>query len=133
MDPKEVTDMYTKKQWKILPTTILAFLSKNPSMLPSIPNYGDYSIEEEILRARIVLWHDKKRHDLYSKITGIKNISEKLLVEILKESRSEKYRTRDSPPFPANKLCGSKIHGNDKKLYISVKNSSGVCFWKRVP
>jgi len=130
MEPKQITAFYTKKQWKISPRTVLAFLTKNPSMLPSIPNYGDYTIEEDILRVRINLWHNKKRFDLYSNMTGIREISESLLVDLLTESCKPRYRSRDSPPFPANKLCGSKLYGNDRKLYTSVKNSADVCSWK---
>ena len=123
--PKQITAFYTKRQWKIHPKTVLAFLSKNPP-------YGDYTAEDDILRARIILWHDKKRHDLYATMPGIKDISEKLLVELVTESRHAKYQTRDSPPFPANKLCGSKMYGNDKRMYVSQKNSAGICSWKHV-
>jgi hypothetical protein len=115
---------------RIPPHTVLAFMSKNPRMLPSIPNYGDYSAEADIERARVVLAHDKKRRDVYSKMTGIKAISESRLVEIVKAAQQPKYRSRDSPPFPANKLCGSTVHGNDKQLYVSVKNA-GVCTWRK--
>ena len=41
-----------------------------------------------------------------------------------------KYRDRPSPPFPANEHCGEKKKGNDKQMYISVKDSRGVCRWK---
>jgi hypothetical protein len=45
-------------------------------------------------------------------------------------STQKKYRDRDSPPFPANELCGSVIKGTDGK-YESVKNKKGVCSWKK--
>ena len=125
----------TRKNWKIPPNVIIAFISKNPSYLPSIENYGDYTIEEDIHRVRIVLWHDgKKRFKMYSDLAKkqkIPNISEEILIKLLSASKQVKYRKRDSPPFSANQLCGATIKGNDSKMYISVKNKSGICVWNK--
>lgn len=119
-------------KWKINPNIVLTFISKNPENMPSIPNYGDYTIEEDIYRVRLMLWHSKKRFDLYERMTkeqGVRSISESTLVKILGESRQKKYRERGSPAFSANDLCGSRLLGNDRKMYISKKNASGNCVW----
>ena len=41
----------------------------------------------------------------------------------------ERYLTRDSPPYPANKCCGYKKLGNDGTTYLSKRGSNGVCRW----
>ena len=43
-----------------------------------------------------------------------------------------KYRSRPSPPYPANMCCGKIIQGNDGSNYISEPGASGICAWKRV-
>ena len=119
-------------KWKINPNIVLTFISKNPENMPSIPNYGDYTIEEDIYRVRLMLWHSKKRFDLYERMTkeqGVRSISESTLVKILGESRQKKYRERASPPFSANDLCGSRLRGNDGVMYESLRNKGGVCKW----
>ena len=125
----------SSQKWKINPNIVLTFISKNPDYMPSIPNYGDYTIEEEIDRVRITLWHSKKRFELYERLTkeqSVRSISEATLVKILGESRQKKYRGRDSPAFSANDLCGSRLKGNDGTMYESVKNKAGVCTWVAV-
>jgi hypothetical protein len=44
----------------------------------------------------------------------------------------KKYKTRNSPPYPANENCGKKMKGNDGNMYISNANKNGVCSWKKV-
>ena len=44
----------------------------------------------------------------------------------------KKYKTRNSPPFPANDYCNKKKKGNDGKMYISKPNKNNVCSWKLV-
>ena len=125
--------MAALKRWTIKPNIVLTFLSANPEYLPTIENYGDYTTEEEIFRVRLILWHTKKRFELYAKRTkdqGVTNISEATLVALVSASKQKKYRERDSPPFSANELCGSKIRGHDKQMYTSIKNTSNICSWK---
>lgn len=43
----------------------------------------------------------------------------------------KKYRTRNSPPYPANDHCDEIMTGNDGNKYISVANKNGVCSWKK--
>jgi hypothetical protein len=122
--------MGTPKQWTIKPNIVLTFLSANPEYLPA---YGDDTTEEEIFRVRLILWHTKKRYELYAKRTkdqGVKNISEATLVAVVSASKQKKYRERDSPPFSANELCGSTLRGHDKQMYTSIKNTSNICSWK---
>lgn len=44
----------------------------------------------------------------------------------------KKYRTRNSPPYPANKNCNKTMKGNDGKMYISRPNKNNICSWKKV-
>ena len=121
-----------KSESKINPCVVLACISKNHEFLPSVPNYGGYSIEEDIYRVRVEIAHTKTKHKFYSELAkkySIPNISEALLKEILNESKQKKFRERSSPPFSANKLCNAIMPGNDKNMYKSEKNTSGVCTW----
>jgi hypothetical protein len=120
-----ITRKKSRGQWPIAPKVVLAFVSENHEYLPSIENFGDFTIEEDILRVRLVLWKNKGRCKKYAeKAKHISSLSEQTLIAILKDSKKAKYRGRESPPFPANTLCGSTIKG-----YTSVKNSKGVCTW----
>ena len=40
-----------------------------------------------------------------------------------------KYRTRNSPPYPANKCKSTKKKGNDGKMYLSESDKNGVYKW----
>jgi hypothetical protein len=44
----------------------------------------------------------------------------------------KKYKSRNSPPYPANENCGKKMKGNDGLMYESKPNKNGVCSWKKV-
>lgn len=44
----------------------------------------------------------------------------------------KKYKTRKSPPYPANENCGKKMKGNDGMMYISNPNKNNVCSWKKL-
>lgn len=44
----------------------------------------------------------------------------------------KKYKTRKSPPYPANKNCGKKMKGNDGNMYESEPNKNNVCSWKKI-
>ena len=82
--------MAAPKQWTIKPNIVLTFLSANPEYLPT---RGDDTTEEEIFRVRLILWHTKKRYELYAKRTkdqGVKNISEATLVAIVSASKQKK-------------------------------------------
>jgi len=43
----------------------------------------------------------------------------------------KKYKSRDSPPLPANKNCGKTMKGNDGLFYTSQPNKNNVCSWKK--
>ena len=124
-------DVKTRKNGKISPATVLVFMSENPEYLPSVENYGDYTTEEEIYRVRLVLWHTAaklKRYVSLAKERKVPSISEATLVLLVGSATQKKYRERDSPPFGANKLCGARLKGNDKKMYVSEKRG-GACVW----
>lgn len=133
--PAEITRSYSVSHGRIPAAAVLAYMAKNTDMLPAVPNYGGYSIEEDILRVRLHLW---KRGATLTTATSLAktyripaSFSEAKLVTALTESRAKKYRERESPPFPANLLCGSTLPGKGGK-YQSVKNSAGICAWKKV-
>ena len=122
----------SRKNWKIPANVVLTFISENPEYLPSLENYGGFTIEENILRVRLMLWRTRIRFDRFvgfTKAQNVTNISETMLVSLLKASRQKKYRERGSPAFSAAALCGSMLKGNDGAMYQSVKNSAGVCSW----
>lgn len=43
----------------------------------------------------------------------------------------KKYKTRKSPPYPANDHCNQTKEGNDGHRYVSTPNQHGVCSWKK--
>jgi hypothetical protein len=49
-----------------------------------------------------------------------------------KELTSKKYRTRPSPPFPANSCQDMSKLGNDGQMYKSVANRNNVHQWKLI-
>lgn len=48
------------------------------------------------------------------------------------KSTLQKYKTRNSPPLPANEYCNQKKKGNDGNIYISKPNKNNICSWKMV-
>jgi len=42
---------------------------------------------------------------------------------------SNKYISRNSPPYSANKCCNETKKGNDGNLYISKPNKNNICKW----
>jgi hypothetical protein len=44
--------------------------------------------------------------------------------------RVDKYKFRNSPPYPANECKGMKKKGNDGNYYTSEKMANGVYRWK---
>jgi hypothetical protein len=62
----------------------------------------------------------KKKIDEVSGRNGINNHHKTL----------KKYKTRKSPPYPANQNCGKRMTGNDGKMYKSVPNKNGICSWR---
>ena len=60
----------------------------------------------------------------------IKMVSKRRKTMIIKKTL--KYKTRNSPPYPANEHCGKSIKGNDGLLYISQPNKNNICAWKKV-
>jgi hypothetical protein len=45
---------------------------------------------------------------------------------------SKKYKTRTSPPFPANKCKGKTKKGNNGKMFKSRPDANGVHKWVAV-
>ena len=44
----------------------------------------------------------------------------------------KKYKSRHSPPYPANENCNKKMKGNDGLMYISKPNKNNICSWKKI-
>jgi hypothetical protein len=44
----------------------------------------------------------------------------------------KKYKTRNSPPHPANKNCNKTMKGNDGNMYTSKPNKNNICSWKKI-
>ena len=65
----------------------------------------------------------KRSKSIKKRIKRIKRSKNSCIKQSLK-----KYKTRNSPPYPANKCCGKIKKGNDKKMYVSKKNGSS-CKW----
>ena len=128
------TKIQTRKQGKIPAAVVLTFLSENPDYLPTPENYGDFTVEEEVFRVRLILWHTASKLKRYVKLAkerAVPAISEVSLVSLVKATAQTKYRTRDSPPFGAGPLCGAVLKGNDKALYVSEKRGNS-CVWTKV-
>lgn len=43
----------------------------------------------------------------------------------------KKYKTRLSPPLPANRCCTLRRRGNDGEWWMSHRNVLGICQWRR--
>lgn len=124
----------TRKRTKIPAAIVLVFMSENPEYLPTVENYGDFTVEEEIYRVRLILWHTASRLKRYSKLAKerkVPAISESILVSLVGATRQKKYKERESPPFGAGPLCGAILKGNDKTLYVSEKRGK-TCVWTPV-
>ena len=121
----------TRKRTKIPAAVVLIFMSEDPDYLPTVENYGDFTVEEEIYRVRLILWHTASKLKRYVKLAkerAVPAISEVSLVSLVKATAQAKYRTRDSPPFGAGPLCGAVLKGNDKAMYVSEKRGKS-CAW----
>lgn len=90
------------------------------------------------------VWIQHIRYALKTKTNPLKltarqrtNITEKIKKvsgrnAINEHSKSlKKYKTRKSPPYPANENCGKIMKGNDGNMYISKPNKNNVCSWKK--
>lgn len=42
----------------------------------------------------------------------------------------KKYKSRNSPSYPANQNCGKRMSGNDGKMYKSIPNKNNICTWR---
>lgn len=124
----------TRKHGKIPANVVLTFLSENPEELPTLENYGDTLVEEDIFRVRLILWHTASKMNRYKALTKerkVPAISEAVLLDLVKATTQKKYRDRDSPPFGAGPLCGASLKGNDKSLWVSEKRGK-TCAWTKV-
>jgi hypothetical protein len=45
---------------------------------------------------------------------------------------TKQYRSRPSPPYPANECCGMTKRGNDGARYRAEPNVNGMCTWKKI-
>jgi hypothetical protein len=127
-------EVAARKQGRIAPAVVLVFVSENPEYLPTIENYGDYTVEEDIYRVRVDLWHTASKLKRYKKLAAerkVPAISEAQLVSLVRATTQKKYRERDSPPFGAGPLCGAILKGNNKTLWVSETRGAS-CSWSQL-
>ncbi len=48
------------------------------------------------------------------------------------QTTKNKYKIRNSPPYPANENCNKIMVGNDGEKYKSVPNKNGICTWRKI-
>jgi hypothetical protein len=61
---------------------------------------------------------------------GILTMYNKMKACVNMTKRMDKYKFRNSPPYPANECKGQKKKGNDGNFYMSEKTASGAYRWK---
>lgn len=65
---------------------------------------------------------------------GKKSVNARIVMDsrgCVKKS-TEKYRMRNSPPYPANQCHNHTKTGNDGQLYMSSPNRNGIYTWKKL-
>jgi hypothetical protein len=73
----------------------------------------------------------------FSSLTKTKRKKQKMKQMSMKEIRNKhsktlkKYKTRKSPPYPADLNCNKKMRGNDGNMYMSTQNKNDICTWKK--
>lgn len=123
----------TRKKFRIIrettdPRTILLYLSERgiPRVIPTAESViEDASL---YLKDEDYMWGTR----LWTIAKQWKPISQADLLDIVKKAMTTKYKERSSPRFPANKLCGWTLKGNDGQYYTSVKTKSS-CVWRSNP
>lgn len=77
--------------------------------------------------------YSAKKQRVSSKATTVSSTRDSPMGDSCKNmSHLKKYSTRPSPPYSANDCCGQTKKGNDGKMYISVPNIKGICYWRKV-
>jgi len=88
-----------------------------------------YALKTETNPLKLTKTEREKMLKIIEKISGKKT---KKKEKTGKKLTLKKYRTRKSPPYPANDYCNKKKKGNDGFMYISKPNKNKVCSWKKV-
>lgn len=88
-----------------------------------------YALKTETTPLKLTKTEREKMIKMIEKISGKKS---KKKEKSGKKLTLKKYRTRKSPPYPANDYCNKKKKGNDGFMYISKSNKNKVCSWKKV-
>ena len=88
-----------------------------------------YALKTETNPLKLTKTEREKMIKMIEKISGKKT---KKKEKSGKKLTLKKYRTRKSPPYPANDYCNKRKKGNDGLMYISKPNKNKVCSWKKV-
>lgn len=104
-------DISLKKLKKILNS----YRSLDPEKLGYKSCKFNISKKLKHIKSKSNIKKNQKRKSKYSKKSCIKQ-------------SLKKYKTRNSPPYSANKCCGKTKKGNDKNIYIS-KRKGDYCRW----
>jgi hypothetical protein len=74
----------------------------------------------------------KKMNSLKGKRIDINKTQKNQKTQKTLKSRPNKYKIRNSPPYPANENCNKIMVGNDGEKYKSVPNKNGICTWRKI-
>lgn len=112
--------------------------------MPFIDKKEAFKILDEMMNGKCIgscrkIWLPKIKNALKSNTNPLnltkiehKKMSAKIIEVKIKKKKviDNKYLTRNSPPYPANKYCGKTKKGNDGKKYISIPDKNNICKWK---
>lgn len=65
-------------------------------------------------------------------LKGKRNKTQKPSKTQSNKTLKNKYKIRNSPPYPANENCNKIMTGNDGNKYKSTPNKNGICTWKKI-
>jgi len=65
-------------------------------------------------------------------LKGKRNKTQKPSKTQSNKTLKNKYKIRNSPPYPANENCNKIMTGNDGNEYKSTPNKNGICTWKKI-
>lgn len=74
----------------------------------------------------------KNMTKMMNSLKGKRIVSNKTQKTQKTQTIKNKYKIRNSPPYPANENCDKIMVGNDGEKYKSVPNKNGVCTWRKI-
>jgi hypothetical protein len=112
----------------------------NNALQKSQSLYGSTTFRQSLIKKYIELFHESEKEEIKQHIIDTSLITSLPAYLIPQRGGSNdgcvnlrktisKYRTRNSPPYPANKCQSTKKRGNDGKMYLSESDKNGVYIW----